>query len=98
MTELDEAWGALAVDIHSNGYSVRDAIAAHRPTIEAEASLAAAFQAIAELRGIIGTTDEDNGLEHWHYARSGRSPEERAGVFVDRGQVLSAIDRILNKE
>jgi len=36
-TTLDAAWEALAADIHANGYSVRDAIARHRPLIEAEA-------------------------------------------------------------
>jgi len=36
-TTLDAAWEALAADIHANGYSVRDAIARHRPLIEAAA-------------------------------------------------------------
>ena len=35
MTTLDALWEALAADIHANGYSVRDAIDRHRPTIEA---------------------------------------------------------------
>ena len=35
MTTLDALWEALAADIHANGYSVRDAIARHRPLIEA---------------------------------------------------------------
>jgi len=39
-TPLDAAWEALAADIHANGYSVRDAIARHRPPIEAEARAA----------------------------------------------------------
>jgi hypothetical protein len=48
------------------------------------------------LREAIGYSDEDSGLEHWHHARGGRtSPDERAGVFVDRQQVLDAIDRVL---
>jgi 5'-deoxynucleotidase YfbR-like HD superfamily hydrolase len=32
-----DVWEALARDIHANGNSVRDAIAKHRPAIEAEA-------------------------------------------------------------
>jgi hypothetical protein len=48
------------------------------------------------LREAIGYSDEETGLEHWHFARGGRtSPDERAGVFVDRGQVLDAIERIV---
>jgi hypothetical protein len=39
-TPLDVAWEALAADIHANGYSVRDAIARHRPPIETEARAA----------------------------------------------------------
>ena len=51
---------------------------------------------VTALREAIGYTDEEHGLEHWHYARGGRtSPDERAGVFVDRQQVLDAIDKVL---
>jgi hypothetical protein len=56
---------------------------------------AAEGQLAEALREAIGYTDEESGLEHWHFARGGRTPEERAGVFVDRGQVLAAIDRVL---
>jgi len=44
-TTLDAAWEALAADIHANGYSVRDAIARHRPLIEAAIWDAARFEA-----------------------------------------------------
>jgi len=50
-TPLDEAWEALAADIHAHGYSVRDAIARHRPLIEAEA--VAPYQAVVEAARVV---------------------------------------------
>jgi hypothetical protein len=55
-----------------------------------------------ELREAIGATHAGEGLPHWHHASGGttNSPAEndRAGVFVDRDQVLAAIDRVLEHE
>lgn len=47
------------------------------------------------LRTAIGTTDANDGLPHWHHATGGTAEPERDGVFVDRQQVLDAIDRVL---
>lgn len=51
---------------------------------------------------IFGESGADGeGLTHWHQASGGTSlnagDNDRAGVFVDRSQVLEAIDRVLDE-
>ena len=58
-TPLDAAWEALAADIHANGYSVRDAIARHRPPIEAEATAAPRARILGHLQDRLWGCDAD---------------------------------------
>ncbi len=76
--------------------SIRDGSPTGRFVVDWEEADRALAAFVSALREAIGYTDEEHGLEHWHFARGGRtSPDERAGVFVDRGQVLDVIDRVI---
>lgn len=50
---LDDLWEAMAADVHAHGYSVRDALAEHRPAIEAEATRLALEDVAERVRPLV---------------------------------------------
>jgi hypothetical protein len=83
---LDALWEALAADIHAHGYSVRDALAAHRLAIEAEARATATD--LDALNAYLDTIDPEKA-------------EARAQVealTIDHHKAAAVFDRMVRAE